>query len=220
MTFPNDHAWPGELPPLRLAGHVLADVGVGGEPVAFERGEDRQRTRYTVNPRLATVSTLLTQAQYDRFVDFVENELWAAARRFDVRVATEGGVRAGLSWWSAQFVGPPREVPRGSIGRGVRWEVFAELLLLDGPYATRTAPSLRGQALLTTALVAQPVVDSMLRGRATLTTTLHGRPTVPPLYGQATLTTSLTGYLGSEGLLLEDGEMFLDEAGEQIALES
>lgn len=214
MTFPNDSAWPG--PPLRLGAHALADVGVGGEPVAFERGEDRQRTRYTVNPRIASISTLLTQAQYDRFVAFVEDELWAGARRFDVRVATEGGVRAGHSWWAAQFVGPPREVPRA---RGW-WEVSAELLLLDGPHATRTAPGLRGQATLATALVAQPVVDSMLRGQATLTTTLRGRFGVPPLYGQATFASALTGDLGEDGLLLETGAPLRAEDGAPIALES
>jgi hypothetical protein len=214
MTFPSDHAWPG--PALRVRGHVLSDVGVGAEPVAFERGEDRQRTRYSVNARLAAVSTLLTQAQYDRFTDFYEAELWAGARRFDVRIAKEGQ-RLGLVWWVAQFVGPPRERP---LSRG-RWEVSAELLLLDGPYATRTAPSLRGEAAFTTALIAQPVLDGLLRGQATLTTTLQGRFGVPPFRGQAEFASALEGYLGEPGgLLLETGDAMLTEDGAPIALES
>jgi hypothetical protein len=214
MTFPSLHRWPGELPGLLVEGHAFADQGITDEPVAFERGEDRQRVIYTFNPQLVSVATRLTQTQFDRFVDFYEDELHAGAQQFDVLVAEQGGGADG-AWWQAQFVGPPRfDAQRG------RWMVSAELLLRDGPYDSRTAPSLRGLATQVTQLIAQPAMDSVLRGLATQTTVLHGRPTLPALRGLATQTTELTGFLGDEdALLTEGGSAYETEGGDAFAPE-
>jgi hypothetical protein len=214
MTFPSDNRWPGELPGLMVEGHVFADHGISDEPVAFERGEDRQRVIYTFNPQLVSVRTRLTQTEYDRFVDFYEDELLAGARQFDVLVAEQGGGSGG-AWWQAQFVGPPRtDALRG------RYMVSAELLLRDGPYASRTAPSLRGLAMQVTQLIAQPVIDAVLRGLATQSNTLLGRPTLPTLRGLALQTTTLLALASeTEALLLESGDGTLFESGAEVRTE-
>lgn len=188
-AFPSNHRYPGGLPPFLRNGHNFAHVGVA-EDIAFERGEDRSREMYTFNPQMVTVSTELNQAEFDTFSAWYEDELKAGTCRFDVQVAEQGGI--GLAWWAAQFVG----TYRWNYLSGDYYEVSAELLLLDGPYATRTAPTLRGTMSLATRLVAAMVVDTVLRGSMRLTTTLQARPATPTLRGAAILTTTLQGYLG------------------------
>jgi hypothetical protein len=180
MTFPNDHAWPRELPAFLLAGHGFADQGITDEPVQYERGEDRQRQRWTFNPLVASVGCTLKQAHFDRFVTWYEDELIAGSKRFDVRVAEQGGVRTA-EWWAAQFIGPPRcEVITKETSTGHYWRVSAELLLLDGPYATRTAPGLRGLSTFVTRLYAKQASNTALRGLSTFTTELKGFLGDPP----------------------------------------
>jgi hypothetical protein len=205
MTFPSLYRWPGELPALRLAGHAFSDVGVADE-AEFEQGEARARQIYTFNPQLVAVSTRLTQTQFDRFVGWFEDELVAGAERFDVFVAEQGGGSDG-AWWEAQFVGPPRMEAKSA-----RWLVSAELLLLDGPYASRTAPSLRGLATQLTQLIAQPVIDGTLRGLATQATVLLGTLSTPALRGLAVQATELLA-VSDDGFVTELGDALSSEGG-------
>jgi hypothetical protein len=205
MTFPSVHRWPSELPALLLAGHVFSDVGVA-EEAEFEQGEARARQIYTFNPQLVSVSTRLTQTQFDRFVAWFEDEIVAGAERFDVFVAEQGGGSDG-AWWEAQFVGPPRMEAKSG-----RWIVSAELLLLDGPYATRTAPSLRGLATQTTQLIAQPVIDTGLRGLAVQSTELLGTLAAPSLRGLAEQTTELLA-VSDDFFIAERGDDLLHSEG-------
>jgi hypothetical protein len=218
--FPNDHAWPGELPAfLLLAGHSFEDVGITEEPAQFERGEDRQRQRWTFNPLIASVKTTLKQAQYDRFVTWYEDELRAGAARFDVRVSEQGGNRTA-EWWAAQFVGPPRhEVISRETVAGHLWRISVELLLIEGPYATRTAPTLRGLAVQMQQLIAQPIVDTLLRGLATQSNTLLGRPSLPTLRGLALQSNTLLAISSDEGFVTEASEQYATESGEAFAPE-
>lgn len=206
-VFPSLHRYPGGLPHFLRAVHNFEHIGVA-EDIAFERGEDRSRQLYTFNPQLVSVSTLLTQAEFTTFDAWYEDDLRAGAVRFDVQVMSQGGHTQ--PWWAAQFVGPYRWAAR----RVNLYDVTAELLLLDGPYATRTAPGLRGSMTLTTRLVAAMVVDSVLRGSMTLTTTLQARPSLPTLRGSMTLATTLTAFLGDPvDRLLEDGQQRNNELG-------
>jgi hypothetical protein len=215
MTFPLDHAWPPDLPTFRADGHAFSDTGVAGKPFAFERGEDRQRTSYTVNPQLVSVSARYTQAQYDRYEAFCEDELPAAAGRFDVRVAQQGAV--GVAWWSAQFVGTPRETAL----KGGRWLVEAELLLTDGPHATRTAPGLRAALVTTTALRSVAEVDPNMRDTVGLDTALSGYFTAQIVHALLALDTELTGHFDSAAeRVLESGAARVTEGGVARVLES
>lgn len=207
-AFPSDHRYPGELPPFFATGHSFEHIGVA-EDVAFERGEDRSRQIYTFNPQLVNITTELTQAQFDVFDAWFENDLCAGACRFDVLVASQGGT--GVSWWTSQFV------------ETYKWEAFgwyyavtARLLLLDGPYASRVDPTLRGAMTLSTGLAALSASGSVLRGLMDLTTTLSAQPVLPTLRGRVDLTTTtLSGFLGnSNDRRVEDGQGRTTEHGE------
>jgi hypothetical protein len=178
---------------MLIAGHAFADVGVA-EEAQFEQGEDRARQVVTWAPQLVQVSTRLTQAQYDRFVEWFEEDLSAGTLRFDAPVAAQGGVTGeidAVAWWEAQFVGPPR-----AEAQGPRWLVTAELVLLDGPYSSRTAPGLlasltaRGQAR------AELVVATALRAWLTAEGQVTAALTAASLRGLMTAQAEVTGYAG------------------------
>lgn len=139
MAFPSDHAYPRDLPAWRLRGHEL-QAGERVDITQFDQGEDRHREIRTFTPWLAAVSTLLRQSQFDRLCEWHEVDLQAGTQRFDTRVANLQG--RYTQWWQAQFVGPFRAVARARdqryAGVGHLWEVSAELILLDGPYAADT----------------------------------------------------------------------------------
>ena len=209
MAFPSDHRYPGGLPAFFAAGHDFQHTGVA-EDIAFERGEDRGRQIYTFNPQLVSVSTWLDQTQFDTLSSWYENDLLAGANRFDVQVAEQGG--ESVAWWASQFVGPFRWQISET---GDRYEVTAELLLIDGPYATRTDPGLRGSMTMTSRLSARLVSDQ-LRGSMTMASTLTARFTPEPLRGSMTMASTLTAYLGvnNNDRLLEDGQQRIAESGE------
>jgi hypothetical protein len=217
MSFPLYQAWPSELPLFRLDGHSFEDVGVAADGFAFERGEDRQRSRYTINARIVTVSSVFTLPEYDRFVDFCEGELVAAAGRFDVRVADEMD-RLGAAWWSAQFVGPPRETP---LNGGKLWLIEAELLLTDGPYATRTAPGLMAELVTTTALRGVAEADPNMRDTVGVDTALSARFTDQIVHALLALDTELTATFGESpaARVLESGAARVTEGGVPRVLE-
>jgi hypothetical protein len=216
MTFPNNHALPAELLLWLADGNVFEDQGITDEPVQFERGEDRERPLYTFNPIIVSVAMMCSQEQFDRLVTFYEDELQAGARIFDVRVTKQGGHRTALEWWAAQFVGPPRyEAQHRS-----HWRVTAELLLRDGPYATRTAPGLRGLASQGHQFIAQTASDTTLRGLATQGNTLLGRPSLPTLRGLALQSNTLLALASeAEALLLESGDGTRFESGSEVRTE-
>jgi hypothetical protein len=219
VTFPNDHAWPVELPML-LDGHAFADEGIA-EDVPFEQGEDRSRQRWTFNPQLVTVSTRFTQAEFDRFVEWFETDLQAGSLRFDARVAAQGGVTGQeVAWWEAQWV--KGDEPYRAQHVRARWLVSGELLLLDGPYATRTAPSLRARLYAHAKLFARPTVDTVLRARLYATFETRGRFIAPPLRARLEASTEITGYFGegTQGRVTEFGEQRLTEGGDTRITES
>lgn len=156
MGYPSDHAWPSDLPLWTIEGHELAALErVAAVP--FEQGEDRHRDQFTFTAWRATVSSpLWTQAQYDRFDAWFESALQAGAELFDVPVHSLDG--AGVQWWQARFLAPPRVQPRRA-----RVRISAELLLLDGPYAGGTGPGTEGDTRVPPALRARLVRDSAVR---------------------------------------------------------
>jgi len=191
MTFPSDHSYPSELRTFQLLGYSFADQGVT-EDIAFEQGEDRAQPIYSFNTQLVAVSTMMNQGQFDRFVEWYEDDLQAGAARFDARLTAQGGL--GMAWWEAQFVGVWRAE---ASGRG-HFEVTAELLLLDGPYATRTAPSLRATAPIRLNTTVSPIVDGVLRARSPIGLTSTGRLSLAGLRATAPIALTTTGYLGED----------------------
>ncbi len=139
MPFPSDRRYPASLPGFLLAGHELA-VGERVDPVQFDQGEDRHRDTRTFTPWLASVATWLTQAQLDLFHNWFEGDAEGGTALFDVQVHSLVG--GAPQWWQARFVGPYRLEARSA-----RYTVSAELILLDGPYATRPDVGLRGYEL-------------------------------------------------------------------------
>jgi hypothetical protein len=220
MYFPSDHRYPGELPHWGASGHSFEDVGVA-EEVAFERGEDRARQKYTWAPQITSVSTLLNQAQFNRFSTFYEDELRAGTSRFDTLVAAQGeDVAAGTyqsAWWSAQFIAP--YTAEGiATSRGIHYRITAQLLLLDGPYATRTATTLRGVTRSLSQHTGQIASESVLRGLAVQTSEHPGRIAQPTMRGTAEQITEHPGEItGSEdGLVTESGDDWVSEGGERM----
>lgn len=211
MTFPNDHRYPGELPTFKAAGHAFSDQGVA-EDIAFEQGEDRSRQVYSFNAQLVSVSTRLTQVQFDRFSEWYEDDLRAGTLRFDAQVAQQGGSPGAFTaWWEAQFVGPYRFQARSG-----RFEVTAELLLLDGPHATRTAPSLRASTPAYHRVVAMPVVDTVLRASTPVAASVEAIVPPPVLYANTPINAEVIAILPDDDAarLLEDGAARTTEGGD------
>jgi hypothetical protein len=143
--FPSPHRYPAECPALLLDEHQLG-AGERVEPAAYEQGEDRHREIRTFTPWLASVAARMTQAEFDRFSDWVDDELRAGTLPFDIQVHSLVG--AGGQWWQARFVPSSDQGPyRYEARSGPRYLVSASLILLDGPYDTRTEPGLRGWAV-------------------------------------------------------------------------
>jgi hypothetical protein len=194
--FPSDHAYPNELPDWLLDGHAFDAVGVTDD-AAMDQGEDLMRQVYTWVPKIANVSTTITQAHFDRFFGFYEDELLAGTRRFDTKVAAEGG--RGPEWWVAQYIAPPQWEAREG---GWLYTVRAQLLLLDGPYSLRLAPSLRARLGVVTQLEARLDAEVVLRA-------------------QMAVVTSMSGFLGDVPLrITEDGTDRITEDGAARSLES
>jgi hypothetical protein len=183
MAFPSDHAYPAELPCWLLAGHELT-AGERIAVTAYDQGEDRHREIRTFTPYLATVSTFLTQAQFDRFDEWYEADLKAGAERFDTKVMSLEGFQG--QWWQAQFLGPYRYEAQHLD----RFIVSADLILLDGPYdvedeygdAVRIAPSMSGRSIGDSDATATFAAGTMFgwsegdsEGRAHQTNGMYGR---------------------------------------------
>lgn len=189
MAFPSDHRWPVALPAFRLLEHELA-AGERVEVAAYEAGEDRHREQFSATPWLARVATRLTQAQYDVFAAWYEGELEAGARPFDVQVQSMEG--EGPEWWAAMFVEPFRN----AVASGYRHAVTAQLLLLDGPYATRTAPTMRARAASEGASIVFAPPTGELMGRATGEGEMTLEAPVPVLYARSPGEGDATGFPG------------------------
>jgi hypothetical protein len=211
VYFPSLHRYPGEIPNWWAEGHAFEDLGVA-DPVPFERGEDRQRRRFTWAPQIVAVSTRFTQAEFDRFDEWYEQDLQAGAQRFDARVAAQGG--DAVAWWAAQFVGPYTVTAQRA-----RYLVQAQLLLLDGPYDERTAPSLQGLSEQVTLHPGRFLVDALLRGLASQVTAHPGRLSAGfTLRGLSEQVTEHPGLLagGASSLRSEADDALASEAGESL----
>lgn len=213
-AFPSYHAYPAHLPRWMVPDHVFTDVGTT-EETEYEQGEARARALYTFAPQIATVYAELDQDDFDDFWDWYEGEMRAGGVRFDTQLANQGGT--SVSWWTAQFI----DGYRWSYLPGGDYAVSADLLLVDGPYASRTAPGLEGQSTIVTVLEAAHATDGLLRGNSTIETTLQGSLPIPPMYGISTIDTMLTGDFGEVigGRLLENGPQRTTEGGDQRVLE-
>jgi hypothetical protein len=214
MWFPSDHRWPGELPRFFQQGHAFDHIGVA-EEVPFERGEDRARQKYTWAPQIVNLTTWLSQDEYNRFSAFYEDELKAGTSRFDLEVAEQGD--EGVEWWTGQFVAPYRWAINET---GDLYQIGAQVLLLDGPYATRTATTLRGVTRSLSQHTGQIASESVLRGLAVQTSEHPGRIAQPTLRGTAEQVTEHPGELAglSEpfGLVTESGDDWVSEGGERM----
>ena len=200
MAFPSPHRYPAELPVWLLAGHAFDAVGITDD-AEMDAGEDLARQIYTWVPKIANVGTIVTQAQFDEFDRWYEQDILAGALPFDTLVATEGGPPNGTkSWWVAQFIAPYKWE---AMHRGY-YRVTAQLLL-EGPFAetiVRTEPSLRARLAATTELVARVTSVESLRARIAATTLL-------------------SGWLGDpEGRITEEDEDRITEDGETRMLEA
>lgn len=204
MYFPSNEAYPSDLPAWLIAGHAFDSVGIA-EETPMERGEDLARQLYTWAPTLVSVATFLEQSQFDRFSEWFERDLRAGTRRFDVRVAAQGG--EGLAWWTAQFVAPYRWeavlMPREAQTLENRYRVSAQLLLLDGPHATRISPSLRGIGRVETTLLARAPAAFTLRGLARTVTELRA-----------------VSIVEASSFITEDGDDLLAESGDTLETEA
>jgi hypothetical protein len=198
MPFPSPHRYPAECPALLLEQHELG-AGERVEVTQYEQGEDRHREIRTFTPWLASVAARMTQAEFDRFAEWFDGDLQAGAQRFDVRVHSLVG--AGGQWWQAQFVGPYRFEARS----GPRYQVNAELILLDGPYDTRPEVGLSGRAYGEgSATLAAP--SAVLMGWAVGEGDAALAAPAVGLYGRAEGEGDATGFMGVTGfLLLADG---------------
>jgi hypothetical protein len=202
MPFPSPHRYPPACPALLLEQHELA-AGERVEAAQYEQGEDRHREIRTFTPWLASVAARMTQAEFDRFAQWFDDDLQAGAQRFDIQVHSLVG--AGGQWWQAQFVGPYRFDARS----GPRYLVNAELILLDGPYDTRPDVGLYGRAYGEGSATGRMDVPALLgwavgEGNATLSAP------VAALHGWAVGEGDATAFAGFTGLLLlEDGTSFL-----------
>jgi hypothetical protein len=173
-----DATYPGELPLWLAEGHGFENTPLTDD-VRWEQGEDRDRQIYTWAPQIASVSALYTQEQYDRWVDFYEEELKAGTKTFATRVAHQaGGI---VEWWKAQIVAPPREetLNRAAGTGGNLYRVSMQLLLLDGPYEDHTPSTLRGRARMKVSLKAvSNVGDGVLRARGSMATHAYWRSVI------------------------------------------
>jgi hypothetical protein len=209
MAFPSDHAYPAELPCWLLEGHELT-AGERIAVTAYDQGEDRHREIRTFTPYLATVSTFLTQTQFDRFDEWYESDIQAGSLRFDTKVMSLEGFPG--QWWQAQFLGSYRYEAQHLD----RFIVSADLILLDGPYdvedeygdPVRIAPSLFGRAIgesdATGALLAGTMFGWSVGDSEGWAIQSNG------MYGRSEGESELTGEMAPTSfLLLPDGVSYL-----------
>ena len=139
--MPVDIVIPSALPRPLADGHRYRPVDPA-LTVPKDQGELRRLPRYTAVPRQLALVWRFTQAEFDTFWDWYEDDLDAGARRFDVFVGRQGGGAidgtAPGTWHTAQFVQPPQHEPLA----GGRWRVQAQLLCIGDPFDVRIAPGI------------------------------------------------------------------------------
>lgn len=124
----SDIIFPASLPlPLR-AGYVAEPIPVTMS-MATDAGSLRIRPRYRSAPTAHSFTWLLSQKQYDVFVNFYENDLAAGSKPF--LCPLDGGAGAVLGIL-AFFVEPPTE----TVDEGMNWRVSAKLLTAGAPLGT------------------------------------------------------------------------------------
>lgn len=174
-----DATYPKSLPLWLAEGHEFENTPLTDD-VRWEQGEDRDRQIYTWAPQIASVAALYTQAQYDRWIEFYEDELKAGTKKFATQVAHQsGGI---VEWWVVQIVAPPREetLNRSTAASGNLYRVSMQLLMLDGPFADHQPSTLRGRLSMKLSLKAvSNVGDGVLRGRISITTNARLRSAIP-----------------------------------------
>jgi hypothetical protein len=215
MAFPNDHAYPLELPLWKVDGHRLR-AGERIQATQYEQGEDRHREIRTFTPMLASVSTVLRQAEWDRLIEWHEADIQGGVLPFDTQVAGLNGTPH--QWWAAMFVGPIRTE---AYGLGI-YTVTAELVLLEGPYDDENLPPGADPSdppRLAPSLSARLIGEGSITARfdaGTMRAWLDGEGDI-----ELTSTNSMSARLDGEGeveaeltlqtnfLLLEDGVSYL-----------
>jgi hypothetical protein len=112
--MPVDIVIPATLPRPLADGHQYRPVDPA-LTVPKDQGELRRLPRYTAVPRQLALVWRFTQAEFDTFWDWYEDDVDAGARRFDVFVGRQGGGAidgtAPGTWHTAQFVQPPQHEP-------------------------------------------------------------------------------------------------------------
>lgn len=137
--MPVDIVIPPGLPRPLAQPHAFEPVDTC-DTVPKDQGELRRLPRYGSAPELLALAWRFTQAEFDTFWDWYEDDLLAGARRFDVFVAAQGGTGgtgiAPGTWRTAQFA----EVPQHEALRGGRYSVQARVRCIGAAFDERTAP--------------------------------------------------------------------------------
>lgn len=110
---------PASMPCTLIEGHVQQEADIA-ETCEFEAGEARRAPIFTTVPNLVQVAWRFeSQAAFDDYVDWFEDDLQAGALPFELPIAEQGGTGAIVV--DALFIAPPRErrLPGG------RWRVEA-----------------------------------------------------------------------------------------------
>lgn len=129
MALP-DLKLPGGLPYFLASGHAIEVREVFGNSTPTT-GHSRKRRKFTIAPRVQSVSLLLEGHEMKVLHDWFERDAAAGSRPFSAFVMTEGGAPM---WWEAMWFEP---YTTSALARG-RFRLNGRLLLtgepsLDGP---------------------------------------------------------------------------------------
>ena len=136
------HRVPAGLPAPRVAPHE-AQREDAALTLPFEHGDLRRRPIWRSVPQNFTVEYLFTQAQFDTWHDWYENQLLAGAMAFYAPLAAQGadGVvrNFGLAWWEARFARPYDTSVINAGGNGFLYSIRAAYVVSGTPAAQMPA---------------------------------------------------------------------------------
>lgn len=123
-------------------------------PRARDQGESRMRPRWPSVPERCTVRWRLTQAQFDTFHAFHEDDLLSGSLDFDVQVQLRGeasGTSSGVTWYTVLIEGEYSV----EVDKTQRYVVSATLRLVEELGPVRIPPGIEASIVLSFGLSAQ-----------------------------------------------------------------